>query len=109
MVIQIEDEYKRADSAYFITLTYDNENLPIINGRGTLVKRDLQLFFKRLRKDQETFEKQNVVINGKLNITHVENMELKPIVLIIILFCLMFVIGLFTISRSTGQKDKKCE
>lgn len=31
----------------FVTLTYNNENLP---RRGTLVKRDLQLFFKRLRK-----------------------------------------------------------
>jgi hypothetical protein len=31
----------------FVTLTYDQENLP---ENGTLVKRDLQLFFKRLRK-----------------------------------------------------------
>lgn len=30
----------------FLTLTYDNENLP---PHGQLVKRDLQLFFKRLR------------------------------------------------------------
>lgn len=32
----------------FITLTYDNEHLP---EGGTLVKRDLQLFMKRLRKE----------------------------------------------------------
>lgn len=32
----------------FITLTYNDENLP---EGGTLVKRDLQLFFKRLRKN----------------------------------------------------------
>ncbi|AXH77031.1 MAG: replication initiator protein [Microviridae sp.] len=32
----------------FITLTYDNEHLPPF---GTLVKRDLQLFMKRLRKE----------------------------------------------------------
>src|SRR5882672_6540477 len=29
----------------FVTLTYDNENLP---AGGTLIKRDLQLFMKRL-------------------------------------------------------------
>ena len=35
----------------FITLTYDNNNLP---SGGTLVKRDLQLFMKRLRKTHGT-------------------------------------------------------
>lgn len=42
---------KHADSAYFITLTYDTTNVPITR-RGYMVlrKRDLQLFFKRLRK-----------------------------------------------------------
>ena len=34
------------DANCFLTLTYDNENLP---PHGQLVKRDLQLFFKRLR------------------------------------------------------------
>lgn len=33
----------------FLTLTYDNEHLP---PGGTLVKRDLQLFMKRLRKEK---------------------------------------------------------
>jgi hypothetical protein len=33
----------------FVTLTYDNEHLPL---GGTLVKRDLQLFMKRLRKER---------------------------------------------------------
>lgn len=32
----------------FVTLTYDNEHLPV---GGTLVKRDLQLFMKRLRNE----------------------------------------------------------
>lgn len=36
-----------SDSA-FVTLTYDNDHLP---AGGTLVKRDLQLFMKRLRKE----------------------------------------------------------
>lgn len=35
----------------FITLTYNNDHLP---AGGTLVKRDLQLFFKRLRKSYGT-------------------------------------------------------
>lgn len=44
-------EDKVSKSAYFITLTYNDENLPITrNGYPTLRKRDLQLFFKRLRK-----------------------------------------------------------
>lgn len=35
----------------FLTLTYDDDNLPtIFTGESTLVKRDLQLFMKRLRK-----------------------------------------------------------
>uniref|UniRef100_A0AAU8AUZ5 Replication initiator protein n=1 Tax=Dulem virus 151 TaxID=3145628 RepID=A0AAU8AUZ5_9VIRU len=54
----LELEYH--DSAYFITLTYDNEHIPITyyadseTGEalpaGTLCKRDFQLFMKRLRK-----------------------------------------------------------
>lgn len=39
-----------SDTSHFITLTYDNEHLPRSgNGLLTLSKRDLQLFFKRLR------------------------------------------------------------
>lgn len=38
------------DANCFVTLTYSDENIPYT---GTLVKRDLQLFFKRLRKNQE--------------------------------------------------------
>lgn len=57
---RLEDEYKRCERAYFITLTYEDENLPIAeNGIPTLNKSHLQLFFKRLRKDQETHEKKN--------------------------------------------------
>ena len=40
-------ESKLHDKNSFVTLTYDNEHLPTGN---TLVKRDLQLFMKRLRK-----------------------------------------------------------
>lgn len=57
---RLRQELKFSDYGYFITLTYDNEHLPIIEAVDeesgafiyvpTVVKRDLQLFFKRLRK-----------------------------------------------------------
>lgn len=41
-------------SNYFLTLTYDDENVPrSASGNLTLKKRDYQLFFKRLRKWQK--------------------------------------------------------
>lgn len=45
-----EAKYHAANS--FLTLTYDNSHVPwsSITGEQTLCKRDLQLFFKRLRK-----------------------------------------------------------
>lgn len=42
---------KVSHSAHFVTLTYNTDNVPInSSGYMTLCKRDLQLFFKRLRK-----------------------------------------------------------
>lgn len=39
----------------FLTLTYSPENLPYLaNGRATLVKRDVQLFLKRLRYERRS-------------------------------------------------------
>lgn len=47
-------ELKVSESAHFITLTYDNKHVPISDkGSLHLFKRDLQIFFKRLRKAQE--------------------------------------------------------
>lgn len=44
-------EEKKSTSAHFITLTYDTKNVHITpNGYMDLNKRDVQLFFKRLRK-----------------------------------------------------------
>jgi len=44
-------ESKFSESAHFITLTYDTDHAPLTrNGYMGLCKRDLQLFFKRLRK-----------------------------------------------------------
>lgn len=43
--------HERETPAHFITLTYDSDHIPISpNGFATLSKRDVQLFFKRLRK-----------------------------------------------------------
>lgn len=44
-------EYRVSTSAFFVTLTYDTDNVPLTrNGFMGLSKRDCQLFFKRLRK-----------------------------------------------------------
>lgn len=44
-------EFFQHEKASFITLTYTDENLPLsLDGHSVLCKRDLQLFFKRLRK-----------------------------------------------------------
>lgn len=51
--VRIQQEVKHWDSAHFITLTYNDRNLPIVDdcGKiGTLDKRDVQLFMKRVRK-----------------------------------------------------------
>lgn len=48
---RLVEEDKRSDTSYFITLTYDTRHINI-TGKGyrTLCKRDVQLFFKKLRK-----------------------------------------------------------
>lgn len=52
-------EERHAISAYFITLTYDTSHVPISkNGFMDCNKRDLQLFFKRLRKAHGVLSKQ---------------------------------------------------
>lgn len=48
---RLKQELKISTSAFFITLTYDDEHLPRnSDGVPIVVKRDVQLFFKRLRK-----------------------------------------------------------
>lgn len=48
-------EAQNSDSAHFITLTYDTNSVPITKrGYMGLNKRDLQLFFKRIRKIHST-------------------------------------------------------
>lgn len=51
---RLVQEDKVSDSSWFITLTYDTKHVPITrNGFLSLDKRELQLFFKRLRKHHE--------------------------------------------------------
>lgn len=47
---RLKVEQKASKTAFFLTLTYSPENYP---EDGKLKKRDLQLFFKRLRKEQD--------------------------------------------------------
>lgn len=48
---RLMQEDKVSSSSYFLTLTYDSDNVPITkNGFMDIRKNDLQLFFKRLRK-----------------------------------------------------------
>lgn len=48
---RLMQEDKKSDSSHFITLTYAPDKVPISrNGFMSLNKRDIQLFFKRLRK-----------------------------------------------------------
>jgi len=53
---RLNKQSEQSKSAHFITLTYNDEKIPVTkSGLQTLVKSDLQKFFKRLRK--KTHEK----------------------------------------------------
>lgn len=50
-IFRILQEERTALSSYFLTLTYDDDHVPITDNKFmTLVKRDFQLFMKRLRR-----------------------------------------------------------
>lgn len=57
---RLQQEQKNASSSWFITLTYDEANQPLITVDdevyATLNKTDVQLFLKRLRKANGTFK-----------------------------------------------------
>lgn len=75
---RLEVELKHATNAWFITLTYDDKNLPFVTKDGiitiglentihsfdemypTLLESDVQKFFKRLRKKQAQFTKEQI-------------------------------------------------
>lgn len=50
---RLREELITAYSAVFLTLTYSDQNLPWGDGEPSLSKRDVQLFMKRLRKENE--------------------------------------------------------
>jgi len=50
---RIQQEKKDSKNAVFLTLTYDDLNLPKKAGKVTLLIPDLQKYFKRVRKDKE--------------------------------------------------------
>lgn len=61
---RLMQEDKVSTSSYFITLTYDTDNVPINDsGQLTLNKRDWQLFMKRLRRQTTTYVKKHDVPN----------------------------------------------
>lgn len=49
-VIRMQEEMKVSDLALFVTLTYNDENIPTENDLPCVCKRDVQLYLKRLRK-----------------------------------------------------------
>lgn len=53
-VFRLQQQDRISHTAYFITLTYDNDHITLSKNKfKTLVKKDLQLFFKRLRERQK--------------------------------------------------------
>lgn len=48
---RLQEHFKQCHTAWFITLTYDTDHIPFTpTGLKTISKRDIQLFFKKLRK-----------------------------------------------------------
>jgi len=53
---RLEQEYKRAETATFLTLTYDEDNIPTSDmGHQTIRKKHLQDFHKRLRTQTKRY------------------------------------------------------
>lgn len=54
--LRLEHEYQGSDSAFFITLTYNDISLMYSNtGKPTISKRDIQLYIKRLRNSHVAY------------------------------------------------------
>lgn len=52
---RLYQEMRVASSAFFLTLTYDDDNIPMHGEVQTLCKKDVQDFLKRLRKKNEKY------------------------------------------------------
>lgn len=66
--IRLMNELKHCESAYFITMTYDDFHLPYTeNGNMNLNYRDVQLFMKKLRKlnNEKTDKKIKYFVSGE--------------------------------------------
>ena len=73
--LRLEHEYMFSDSAFFITLTYNDYNIPRTKeGYHTLHKKHLQNYIKRLRNDHVKY----VAKEMKVPKSHVKNIS-KPI------------------------------
>nr|QJB20892.1 MAG: replication initiator protein [Microvirus sp.] len=59
---RLKEQQKVSVTAYFLTLTYDDEHLP---SDGKVDKRELQLFFKRIRKQQDNIIKELSKVDKK--------------------------------------------
>ncbi len=60
-IFRLKEELKASSSAYFITLTYDDNNLVYCNsGIPTLHKADLQKYIKRLRKSNSKYSQEQL-------------------------------------------------
>lgn len=67
---RLQKELEASDSAHFITLTYDSKHVPISEaGYKTLCVRDVQLFFKRLRKAHAATETKSVYVGASGGLT----------------------------------------
>ncbi|WNK13219.1 MAG: replication initiator protein [Microvirus sp.] len=65
---RILEELRTATYADFVTFTYDEENVRLSDqGKLTLVKRDVQLAFKRIRKFQAHLPKNGLIRGSRLN------------------------------------------
>ncbi|AXH77572.1 MAG: replication initiator protein [Microviridae sp.] len=59
---RIQQEMKVAKSAFFLTLTYDEQNVPLDDdGNGHLSKVDIQKFMRRLRKQNKKIDRNSVI------------------------------------------------
>lgn len=64
---RLQEELKVSSSAHFITLTYATSHVPInYFGQLTLDKRDLQLFFKRLRQSHIRSQPKGEVVQNSI-------------------------------------------
>ena len=54
-VFRLQEEQRASVSSYFITMTYREEEIPLVNDGPTLSKEHLRIFINKLRKYQDRF------------------------------------------------------